>query len=176
MEKGELSIETDAGVRACVFERAGDQGEVDVDMGVVRVQGTTMLTVAGTTLELTLANAGNPHAIAYRQEPAGDLLAFGPVLTVHPSFPGGVNVELVRWKDDAIEVSVWERGVGQTLACGTGACAVAAVACARGEAKSGAAVRVRLPGGELVVTHDTATGRTRMKGPARRVFRGTISR
>jgi diaminopimelate epimerase len=176
MEKGELSIETDAGVRACVVERAGDEADVDVDMGLVRVTGTKTLAVAGRDVELTLADAGNPHAIAYRDEPAKDLLAFGPVLTVHPSFPSGMNVELVRWKDDALEVSVWERGVGATLACGTGACAVAAVACARGEAKSGAKVRVRLPGGELVITHDVATGRTRMKGPARRVFRGTISR
>jgi diaminopimelate epimerase len=171
---GELAIETDAGVRVCLFERRGDEGVVDVDMGVVRVVGQRALNVAGVLLELTLADAGNPHAIAYREEPETDVLVLGPPVATHASFAEGTNVELVRWRDGAIEVAVWERGVGRTLACGTGACAVAAVACGRGEAKSGAPVRVRLPGGELLVTHDASTGATRMKGPARRVFRGSV--
>jgi len=170
--RGELAIETDAGVRACLFERGGDAGVVDVDMGRVRSAGQRVLEIAGVTLDFTLADAGNPHAIAYCGDPESDLMTFGLPVATHPSFPHGTNVELVRWKDGAIEVAVWERGVGRTLACGTGACAVAAVACARGEAKSGTPVRVRLPGGELLITHDVTTGATRMKGPARRVFRG----
>jgi diaminopimelate epimerase len=172
LSRGELAIETDAGVRGCVFERGGDGGVVDVDMGVVRAVGKSTLSVAGEAIELTLADAGNPHAIAYRTDLVGDLATIGPIVATHPTFARGTNVELVRWHDGVIEVAVWERGVGRTLACGTGACAVVAVACERGEAKSGAPVRVRLPGGELLVTHDAPSGLTRMKGPARRVFRG----
>jgi diaminopimelate epimerase len=172
MTEGELVIETDAGLRACRFEREGDSGEVDVDMGVVRVLGPRVLTVNDVAIEMTLADAGNPHAVVYSADPEKDLAAEGPPLATHASFERGTNVELVRWQGAVIEVAVWERGAGRTLACGTGACAVAAVACARGEVKSGEPVRVRLPGGELLVTHDRVSGQTRMKGPARRVFRG----
>jgi len=104
-----------------------------------------------------------------------DLAELGPALATHTSFERGTNVELVRWRGDVLSVAVWERGVGPTLACGTGACAVAAVAVGRGEAASGARIRVGLPGGELTVTHDATTGRTRMTGPARRVFTGEWS-
>ena len=172
MKQGEVVIETDAGFRACMVEREGDTGVVDVDMGVVRALGPRTLTVKGVRVEMTLADAGNPHAILYRDDPERDLAELGPPLAEDASFPQGTNVELVRWQGDVLEVHVWERGVGRTRACGTGACAVAAVACARGEGKAGEPVRVRLPGGELVILHDPATGQTRMKGPARRVFRG----
>ena len=174
MTAGEVAIETDAGLRRCVLERDGDTGDVDVDMGVVRALGDRTLTIGGIDVTFSLADAGNPHAIAYREAPAEDLAGLGPFVATHPSFERGTNVELVRWVDRVIEVSVWERGVGPTLACGTGACAVVAVACARGEAKSGEAVRVRLPGGDLVITHDRETLQTRMRGPARRVFRGEV--
>ena len=170
---GEVVIETDAGLRVCrVSATTPDGCVVDVDMGEVRVVSERTLGVGGLSLDLTLADAGNPHAIVYRDDPEKDLGAVGLAVATHPSFVRGTNVELVRWVGDVLEVAVWERGVGRTLACGTGACAVAAVACARGEAESGAPIRVRLPGGELVVTHDVSTGRTRMRGPARRVFRG----
>jgi len=172
LSRGTFAIETDAGVRECRVDRLGEQGTVDVEMGVVRTLGLRELVVAGTRVELTLADAGNPHAIAYRDDPEHDLASLGPPIATDPSFERGTNVELVRWRDGVLEVAVWERGVGRTLACGTGACAVAAVACARGEAEGGAPVRVRLPGGDLVITHDLATGQTRMVGPARRVFRG----
>lgn len=175
VSSGEMAIETDAGTRTCRFERTGDRAEVDVDMGVVRVTGKRTLIVSGEAVDLTLADAGNPHAVAYCHDPGQDLDAIGPVVATHPSFDQGTNVELVRWRGKVLEVAVWELGVGRTLACGTGACAVTAVACARGEATSGAPVRVRLPGGDLLVTHDLQSGRTRMVGPARRVFRGEWS-
>jgi diaminopimelate epimerase len=174
VDRGELRIETDAGVRVCQVERRGDEADVEVDMGVVRVLGQRTLFPAGVLVELTLADAGNPHAVAYRQNLARDIEALGLLLSTDPSFERGTNVELVRWQDDVLEVAVWERGAGRTLACGTGACAVVAVACARGEAKSGQKVRVRLPGGELVIAHDMEAGLTRMLGPARRVFTGEL--
>ncbi len=172
LTRGELVVETDSGPRVCAFERDGRTADVDVDMGVVRVTGERTLVVDGESLPFTLADAGNPHAIAYRDDPTRDLPRFGLPVATHASFARGTNVELVRWRGGALEVAVWERGVGPTLACGTGACAVAAVACARGEAVSGAPVTTRLPGGDLVIRHDTATGRTRMRGPARIAFRG----
>jgi diaminopimelate epimerase len=169
---GELVIETDAGPRACRVERSGDEAVVDVSMGLVRVVGSRTIELDGQAIELILADAGNPHAVAFRGDPARDISALGPALAVHPSFERGTNVEFVRRDGDALVAAVWERGVGSTLACGTGACAVVAVACARGDAKSGRPVRVQLPGGGLMVTHDAQTGQTRMKGPACRVFRG----
>jgi diaminopimelate epimerase len=73
-----------------------------------------------------------------------------------------------------VDVVVWERGVGLTLACGTGACAVAAVACAKGTMPYEAPFDVRLPGGTLQISVARATGRATMRGPARRVFSGGI--
>jgi diaminopimelate epimerase len=172
---GELTLETDAGPKRCKLEAAGDHVDVEVDMGVVKLGGKRQLTVEGSHIELYVADVGNPHAVLYREDPERDLALLGPVLAVHPMFDEGTNVELVRWNDGVLEVAVWERGVGRTLACGTGACAVAAVACHRGEVASGRAVRVRLPGGDLTIRHDASTGRTTMTGPARRVFRGTWS-
>jgi len=172
MRRGELRIETDAGVRTCQVRAEDDDGTVSVDMGVVRVTGRRTLTVGGESVDLTLADAGNPHAVAYRASPEDDVETIGQAIATHSSFERGTNAELVRWRGELLEVAVWERGAGRTQACGTGACAVVAVACARGEAASGARVRLRLPGGELFVTHDTATGGTIMVGPARRAFRG----
>jgi diaminopimelate epimerase len=171
---GELLVETDAGPRACIVSE-GTERSVDVDMGVVRVVGTKDFDLGGERHTFTLADAGNPHAIAYHAEPFVALAAIGPGVSTHPSLPAGTNVELVRWDGDVLEVAVWERGAGRTLACGTGACAVVAVAAGRGEIASNRPVRVRLPGGELVVVHDRASGRTRMIGPAREVFRGELS-
>lgn len=172
MTHGELVIETDAGLRACTLLDAGGEPVVKVDMGVVQVLGPKSVSLGGEVLEMTLADAGNPHAVLYRDDPAGDLEALGRPLATHAMFPKGTNVELVRWEDGILALHVWERGVGRTLACGTGACAVAAVACARGEVRSGEPVRVRLPGGDLVIVHEKASGRTEMTGPARLVFTG----
>ena len=175
IESGEVAVETDAGARTCRVVRSPAGAVIDVDMGVVRVTGERTIAVGGLSFDLTLADAGNPHAIAYRDDPERDLDVAGLLLATHASFPRGTNVEFVRWRDGAIDVSVWERGVGRTLACGTGACAVAAVAAGRGEGEPGRPLRVRLPGGELSITHDRETGLTRMVGPARRVYRGELS-
>ena len=73
-----------------------------------------------------------------------------------------------------VDVVVWERGVGRTLACGTGACAVASAACAAGYFAYGAPVRVRLPGGDLFIAVEAGTWAATMRGPARRVFKGEL--
>ena len=96
-------------------------------------------------------------------------------MATHPE--GGTNVEfctLVRGEDARVDVVVWERGVGRTLACGTGACAVASAACAAGYFGYGAPVRVRLPGGELSIVVEAGSNLATMRGPARRVFTGEL--
>jgi len=124
---------------------------------------------------VAVVDAGNPHAVILRSEPPADLDVLGPSIARHPSFPRGTNVEVMALRGGEVEVEVWERGVGRTLACGTGACAVVAEACRQELVRSGEPVRVRLPGGLLVVTHPSSTGSTRLRGPARLVYRGELA-
>ncbi len=167
-----LLVDTDAGPRACAVDDVRGAGMVTVDMGVVRVLGERTLAVDGKTVTLTAADAGNPHAVLLGSFARNDVEHLGPRLAVHPEFPRGTNVEFARIAGDGIDLVVWERGVGITLACGTGGCATAAVACAKGLVPRDAPVAVRLPGGKLEVTIDGAS-RATMRGPARRVFTGT---
>jgi diaminopimelate epimerase len=170
-ERGELVVETDAGLRSCSFERDGDVAMVLADMGVVRILGDESIPQDGKLIAVTRVDAGNPHAVVFRRIAPGELEAVGAPL----SAASGANVEFA-WQDDAgMAVLVWERGAGATLACGTGACAVVAAASSKGMV-AGPVVRVRLPGGELEVRHDPRTGRTSMRGPARRVFSGLVER
>jgi diaminopimelate epimerase len=169
-----LLVDTDAGPRACAVDDAQGKGMVTVDMGVVRVLGDRALTVDGRRVTVTAADAGNPHAVLLGAFARGDVEHLGPRLAVHPDFPKGTNVEFACVASDGIDLVVWERGVGMTLACGTGACATAAVACAKGLVPRGTAMVVRLPGGKLEVTIDHAA-RATMRGPARHVFSGTTS-
>jgi diaminopimelate epimerase len=170
----ELLFDTDAGPRACSVRRhdGGDGADVTVDMGDVRALGRRTLEAGGEVLDVALADAGNPHAILFEEPTAARLAAVGPAVEKHAAFPRGTNVELARVEGSRIDVAVWERGVGPTLACGTGACAVAVVARAEGRVPDGP-VTVRLPGGELQIELDPS-GRTRMRGPARLVFTGRL--
>jgi diaminopimelate epimerase len=171
---GEIVVDTDAGPLRCAIHDGDDESLVTVDMGVVRVLGDRALDVDGSRLVTALADAGNPHAILFGAFGRGEIERLGPRLAAHPEFPRGTNVEFANVTGDGIDLVVWERGVGLTLACGTGACATAAVACAKGLARSGEPLAVRLPGGRLDVTV-SADGRATMRGPARRVFSGTTS-
>jgi diaminopimelate epimerase len=181
---GTVVIETDAGPRTCAIDAPGPAGsaQVTVDMGVVRVLGDRALRDLGLApplspdLACTVVDAGNPHAVLFGAFARADVERLGPRLATHPVFAQGTNVEFARVAGPgaAIDLVVWERGVGVTLACGTGACAAAAVACARGFAARGQPVEVRLPGGPLAVIID-ATGRATMRGPARHVFSGSVA-
>jgi diaminopimelate epimerase len=120
------------------------------------------------------ADVGNPHAVVFTDaDPAGEpLAAIGTALQRCPNFPDGVNVEVVRVRPDgALEQRTWERGSGETLACGTGATAAAAVALATGRVP-GPRVAVHLRGGTLHV-QQTACSLV-LEGPARTVFRGSF--
>ncbi len=172
LSRGELRIETDAGVRSCTFERDGDTALVVADMGLVRVLEDVEVQAAGERVVLTRADAGNPHAVSFRPVTRAEFERLGPALSVAPVFARGTNVEFVSVGTDGLDVLVWERGAGPTLACGTGACAAAAVALAKGLVPARDSILVRLPGGPLEVLFDRATGKTTIRGPARRVFSG----
>jgi diaminopimelate epimerase len=168
-----VRIDTDAGTCACSVEDAKGEGIVTADMGVVRVLGERIVDVDGERVRLDLADAGNPHAILFGAFDRAEVERLGPRLATHPDFPRGTNVEFARVESGGIDLVVWERGVGVTLACGTGACATAAVACAGGVMPLGVPIAVRLPGGRLDVTiHED--GRVTMRGPARHVFSGVV--
>jgi diaminopimelate epimerase len=170
----ELRVETDAGERACRVDLGGTEAMVTVDMGLVRVMGDRSVSFDGGSAVVAVADAGNPHAVLFGDFTRGDAERIGPRIATHPDFPRGTNVEFARAGADGIDVVVWERGVGITLACGTGACATAAVACDKGLVRRGRPVTVRLLGGPLEVTIEES-GRATMRGPARHVFSGETS-
>ncbi len=171
-------VATDAGERACDVRTgdagdAGDDGvDVSVEMGVARAGADLVVSFEGRERRFSTIDMGNPHAVAFEGFDEGIVDALGPVVAALP--PGGTNVELCRAREGGIDVVVWERGVGRTLACGTGACAVAAAACGTGRARFGVPVAVTLPGGTLEVTVESGTRAVRMRGPARRVFSGEV--
>jgi len=168
-------IDTDAGPLACAVEREGDRAWVSVGMGRGRLQGEHVQEVDGKRLEMTRVSMGNPHAITFA-EPLDESWADRVGPAVSGSFPEGSNVELARvTAEDEIDLVVWERGVGRTLACGTGAAATAVAAAVQGRARFGVPVRIRLPGGTLELTVAPESLEVTMRGPARRVFSGEWS-
>jgi diaminopimelate epimerase len=130
-------------------------------------------------LAITAVSMGNPHAVAFVDRSGAALRALaesvGPRVEHHPWFPQRSNAEFahVRSGDD-IELVVWERGCGITLACGTGACATVVAACLSGHAQPGVEVRVRLLGGDLAVTVAEDFSAVYMRGPATHVFEANI--
>ncbi|TCO43039.1 diaminopimelate epimerase [Dokdonella fugitiva] len=164
-----------------------DDGSVRVDMGeprfapaeiplVADAQGDMYaIDVAGRSVELGAVSMGNPHALVEVDDVAAAPVAvLGPQVEYAPAFPQRCNVGFAEIVSrGAIRLRVWERGVGETLACGSGACA--AVAVLRRRAKVDAMVRVALPGGELEVRWDGPGHPVWMRGPAAFVFDGEIA-
>ena len=111
---GTLNLETDAGLRPAEVHREGGNARVRVDMGVVRFLGTRTMTTPLGDLEVAIGDAGNPHAILFGDFSPADVQRLGPWLSTHEAFPAGTNVEFCRLTDEAIDVVVWERGVGLT--------------------------------------------------------------
>jgi len=169
-----VTVLSDAGPRATtLLGRADGQWLVTVDMGLARVADSPdVITVGGRALAVRAVDMGNPHGVIF--DPAGDAMEVVGAVTALAAFPKGVNVEFVTRAGDGFRVKVHERGVGWTMACGTGACAVAAAALREGIARPGASVPVTLDGGTLTIAVDPG-GRVRMTGPARRVFSGTLA-
>ncbi|MDP6510604.1 MAG: diaminopimelate epimerase [Dehalococcoidia bacterium] len=127
--------------------------------------------VAEQPLRLTFVNMGNPHAICFVQDVAAfPLTDVGPLVEHHPLFPQRINFEVVTVVDRGhLRARVWERGAGETLSCGSGACAVAVAA--RLQDKAGSPVEVALPGGTLTLRWEPG-GQVELSGPAATVFEG----
>jgi len=124
-------------------------------------------------VEATFVSMGNPHAVIYTRDVATlDLARIGPPLENHPAFPRRINVHFVQIisKDEVI-MRTWERGSGITLACGTGACAVAVAGVLTG--KTSRKILAHLPGGDLTLEWRESDNNVYMTGPATEVFSGT---
>lgn len=163
-----ISVETLAGtILPAVIAEQGKVAAVEVDMGEPKDEGEVKL--AGYAFKKI--SMGNPHAVAFVDElNAVPLAEIGPAIENDRHFPNRTNVEFVRViNDKEIAVAVWERGVGETLACGTGACASAVAAHLAG--KTGRRVAVRLPGGNLEIEWGE-DNHVLMRGPAEKVFEG----
>ncbi|MEN9203292.1 MAG: diaminopimelate epimerase [Thermostichus sp. DG_1_6_bins_120] len=166
---------------------------VKVDMGIPRLLAeqipTTLvapgqkviqktLTAAGRDWTVTAVSMGNPHCVTFLGDheslQALDLPVVGPQFEHHPAFPERTNTEFVQVLDPThLQMRVWERGAGATLACGTGACAALVAAVLEGRAEPEA--RVELPGGSLEILWDPDTQHVFMTGPAVHVFSGTVA-
>ncbi|MCI8423067.1 MAG: diaminopimelate epimerase [Lawsonibacter sp.] len=169
-----LTIDTDAGPRTLtLFLAGGAVDRVEVDMGVAVLSPPVCLELDGEPVCIFPVSTGNPHAVLFCSDPAAvDLARLGPRLEVHPALSERSNIELARaLSPKELEVRVWERGSGITLACGTGACAV--FAAARSQGLCGPAAQVRLPGG--VLSLEERGGHIFLTGPARTVFEGEIA-
>jgi diaminopimelate epimerase len=130
------------------------------------------LEVDGKRLPVTCVSMGNPHAVIFLEEPVAEypLETLGPKVEHHPAFPERVNFGVAHVSaPDSMEVRVWERGVGETLACGSGCCA--AMVAARLHGRVGDRVEIEQPGGLLTVEWD-GTGDVYLSGPAEFVFEG----
>ena len=175
----ELAVETAAGVRTIELDRSGSQVVgATVDMGPVTFDPSLIPVAVDDPFDLEAvagdafyrgdaAGMGNPHFVLLVDDPASvPVGVHGPLLEHDARFPHRTNVEFVRVLDaDRIAMRVWERGAGETMSCGTGACAAAAVAHRRGLV--GARVHVDVLGGELTVTLDA---KIRLGGPVAHVF------
>jgi len=170
----ELLIDTDAGPRNALVELTGDSADVTVSMGKASREGEVSALLRGEELTFQRISMGNPHAIVFDVAISeGELDELGP--RVSKSLAGGTNVEFVRATGPAsFDVLVWERGVGRTLACGTGAAAVAALAALLGRAPYDAPITLRLPGGPLQLTVRREDLAVTLRGPARFVFSGEV--
>ncbi len=125
--------------------------------------------------QMTCVSMGNPHAVIFTEGIGEmDLETIGPRFEHHPCFPNRVNTEFVEVLDrNTVRMRVWERGTGETLACGTGCCAVGVAAVLNGLTER--RVTVKIPGGELLIEWDETSGDVYMTGPAETVFEGVYS-
>jgi len=168
-----LFVTTDAGDMRCDLRQTGRASfEVSAEVGIARVGDDFDFAHAGRCWGFTSVDMGNPHAVSFDAFDQADVDAVGPALERH--IDGGANVEFCRFAPNRIEVVVWERGVGRTLACGTGAAAVAAAACRAGRARYDEAIEIALPGGGLNISVSSQGHMVTMRGPADRVYVGEV--
>lgn len=189
VRREQIAVDTPSGVRLLdMIVRGGIATGARVMMGKaelaprnipVLLDGESVIgrriTVGGAEYAVTCVSVGNPHCVVFCNDPDTlDLETVGPEFENSPLFPERVNTEFVRLCPDGdLYMRVWERGSGETLACGTGACAAAAAAVENGFCPRGEEIPVRLRGGTLTVKYD-ADGTLFMTGDAAEVFRGSV--
>ena len=188
-EKEHISVETLAGIK--YLDLTVEDGKVKlvkVDMGNPELVPANIPIVAdgdrvidepinvnGTEYRMTGVSMGNPHAVVYVEDVKGlDIEKIGPAFENHERFPNRVNTEFVKvLEQNTVEMRVWERGSGETMACGTGACAVAVACILNGLTED--KVTVKLLGGDLQIEWDKEADKVYMTGPAEVSFDGEIN-
>ncbi len=170
----EYVVDTGAGPLGCSVVRDGTLASVRIAMGPAKMLGDLALELEGAALSFTRVSTGNPHAVIFDvefDEARVDRIA--PLVSA--AIRGGANVEFVEQRGPSdLRVVVWERGVGRTLACGTGAVAAAAAAAVGGRVPYGDPVTVELPGGPLYIQIANSLD-AQLEGPAQLVFRGDVT-
>ncbi len=186
IRKETIRVETASGVKSLrLSAEHGLVRSVCVDMGRAELDPAKIparfageravnvpIAVAGKTYCITCVSMGNPHCVTFVDDPyALDLAAIGPAFERHPAFPARVNTEFVRADGrNELTMRVWERGSGETLACGTGACAAAVAGVLTGICDAGTQICVHLRGGDLSIVCTPET--VYMTGPAAYAFTG----
>jgi len=187
-KKSKIEIETLSGVKTLqVYAENGFVMSVKVDMGRAELSPSKIpvalpgdriinapLTIKNQTYGITCVSMGNPHAVVFCDEVDSlNLTELGPCFEKNEIFPERVNTEFVQLIDrTTIKMRVWERGSGETLACGTGACAAAVASVLNGYCDKGQDIRVLLSGGELIINYTDE--RVLMTGNCVKVFEGVI--
>ncbi len=182
--KDTIAVETASGI---VYPAIQENGEIKVDMGLPRFTPEQVpfiteqqansydIDVSGETLPFGVVSMGNPHAVTVVEDiQLADVERIGPLVESHKQFPQRVNVGFMQIQSlDNIKLRVFERGSGETLACGTGACAAVVSGIQRGLLAR--EVNVKLPGGDLTIVWPDDTSSVWMTGPAEHVFDGEIA-
>lgn len=182
-EDKKVRVETLKGVQICDYSiKNGEVDTVTVNMGTpvldpekIPVDYSTNLInikINKQVISGMAVSMGNPHFVSFGKFCPDDIYSIGPIIERHPLFPKRTNVELVNINGRRdVDVLVWERGVGITLACGSGSCAVVVSGVKKGILDSDVFVKVRLMGGMLRVKYNSFTNEVLMNGAAKRVFR-----
>ena len=188
-DKTDITLETNSGIKyLTLYAENGKVQSVKVDMGKAILKPADIpvksdldvfvaqpVNVNGKEYKLTCVSMGNPHAVLFTENiDSLDLEKIGPDFENHEIFPNRVNTEFVEVIDNhTLKMRVWERGSGETFACGTGACATVVASVLNGFCNYDEEILVHLRGGDLRITYQK-DGTVIMNGPATYVFEGTI--
>lgn len=190
VRKKNITVDTKSGIKYLDLDiKDGKVSSVKVNMGspiltakmipVVSDKEQVIdqpLDVNGTVWNITAVSMGNPHAVTYMEDVNSlDIKKVGPLFENHINFPDRINTEFVKVIDRrTLQMRVWERGSGETLACGTGACAVAVASTLNGLVDEDVPITVKLLGGDLQILWNRQENLVYMTGPATTVFEGEI--